>query len=416
MSLIFLIIYFVLFFFIGYTFIKKYNSYFIVSFLSFLSLYDWLLINLSYYLSPSILTILKSVQEILVMLIFIVFLCRIIQKHTVRHDKIDRIILGYVLLFVTGLAISFVSGNEISNIITGMRLYIIPILIPYFFYKYGMFNNINYNILDKFFKIFIILLITYSIVQIVTFDGDLSKLWFYKFYDKMKDNPIDKSSFNYIRNERLRATSIFVSSIQMSIISYMLAMYFIIRHRKDWLVWTILSIIGIELSSTRIGYFLLLMSAGVYINERYLKKRSLFFVIPFAGITVTFLSLILNITNDESALGRLVQYSSFLGNFSILGRGLGDFFALVYYDSFYISIFIVFGVLGPLYILFFCKLLNIIIYSYNENKQMMRYSMYISLSALYMFAFQFIAGTFPFCYLFFILFLSFAELKKEEIE
>ena len=190
-------------------------------------------------------------------------------------------------------------------------------------------------------------------------------------------------------------------------------MYFIIRHKKYWLLWTCISIFGIELSSTRIGYLLLLLSIGIFINEKYLKKHSFFFLIPFSGILFTFLSLVFNITSDESALGRLVQYSSFLSNFSVTGRGLGNFFALVFYDSFYISIFIVFGVLGLLYIFYYCKLINIIIDSYNNNKKMMRYSLYISLSALYMFAFQFVAGTFPFCFLFFMLFLSFSELEKD---
>ena len=69
MSLFFITIYCLLVFFIIYTFVKKLNTYFVISFLSFLSLYDWLLINLSYYLPPSFVTLLKCVQEILVVLI-----------------------------------------------------------------------------------------------------------------------------------------------------------------------------------------------------------------------------------------------------------------------------------------------------------------------------------------------------------
>lgn len=413
MSLFFITIYCLLVFFIIYTFVKKLNTYFVISFLSFLSLYDWLLINLSYYLPPSFVTLLKCVQEILVVLISVVFICRIIQKHKFKYNKIDKIVFGFVFLCIIGVLMSLISGDDISNIITGMRLYIIPILIPYFFYKYGIFNGINYTYIDSFFKVLILALIIYSLIQILTFDGDLSKLWFYKFYDSLKENPVDKASFNFIRNDRLRATAFFVSSIHMSVISYMISMYFIIRHKKYWLLWTCISIFGIELSSTRIGYLLLLLSIGIFINEKYLKKHSFFFLIPFSGILFTFLSLVFNITSDESALGRLVQYSSFLSNFSVTGRGLGNFFALVFYDSFYISIFIVFGVLGLLYIFYYCKLINIIIDSYNNNKKMMRYSLYISLSALYMFAFQFVAGTFPFCFLFFMLFLSFSELEKD---
>lgn len=420
MGLIYILAYLLLFLSIFVSFIKKNSTYFVVSFIVYQCLYDWIIINLSYFLSNNIVLILKSLQEILLSLLCFLFLYRIIQRPRIRLEKIDFVLIFYLLIFVIGLLVSFSKGQSVSNIIQGIRLYVSPIVTPYLLYKYKLFDGLKVDLLNRCFVFLLGFLLMYSVVQVYSFDGNLSHLWFYRFYDDLLVNPIDTASFNYIREGDLRATAVFVSSIHLTVTFFILALYFFIMKVKYWPLWCILALYGIELTQTRVGYFLIFVCIGIHIFRRVFPNRTQYYIIPLLAIGVTMLSLIFQLISDESALGRLVQYVTFMNNFHIMGNGLGDKFALVFYDSFYISLFIAFGILGVIYISCYLKILKILtrkllITDESELKKLLMFTVFLGYSVLYLFAFQYVAGAFPFVFIWLLIFISLSQISTSSI-
>lgn len=410
-------IYGLLVFFIIYALCNKLNTIFTISYILYICLYDWILINLSYSLPAQLLLGLKSVQEIVVVAIATVFLVRIAHSGKIRVNVIDNLILGITFITVISIFTSLLKGDGISEIIQGLRLYFIPILIPYALFKYRCFENVNITTLTRFFAVLTVCLLIHSAWQVFTFNGDLKSIWFYDFYNTGEKNPIETATYNFIRDDELRATSVFVTSITLSVIFYVFSIIFVVTKIRFWQLWTILSIIGIELSQTRVGYFLLVISLGIYLQKKFMPKNKYYYLIPIFAIIVTFISLIFQITGDESALGRLVQYASFPENFSLTGNGIGNKYALVFYDSFYISLLMCYGVFALYYIYVYYKMTTIVI-NYNtsncntKNKTYISGNCNIAISFLYLYAFQFVAGSFAMSLVWLLIFISLSKLQK----
>lgn len=393
-----------------YGFIFKKSTIFTLFFLSFICLYDWILIHLSYTLPSNIVLLLKSLQEILASLVCICICYNVYISNKLPINKIDKIALLFLFISIVGIANSFTSGNDIKSIIQGLRLYITPVLIPFLFYKYGLFKQISLRYLNAYIKILICVLLCFSIIQVYSYNGDLSSLWFYNFYNSEPNNPIDFASYNFVRDGNLRATAFFVSSIHLAIAFAFLCMYCFTMKLRGYFFWCILALIGIELTQTRMGYFLLIIVLGIICTSKISHNNS-YLIIPFAAVIVTFISLMFEITNDESAIGRLKQYTTFYSDFSIKGRGIGDYFSLVYYDSFYLSILTAFGICALMYIYGYLRYMSIL-HKYvlnlpnGDDKKFLSYVVYICCTALYLFAFHYVAGSFPFNFLFTLVFIG----------
>lgn len=398
-------------------FIRKKSNVFVCFFLSYLCLYDWILINLSYVFSSVITFFLKSVQEVLAILICLLFFHNIVRCRKIRIESIDKIMLLFILVSLFGVLSSYAFGNSIKSIIQGGRLYITPILIPYLFYRYGLFENIKTKYLNIYVKLLILILLCYGTVQVYSYNGNLSSLWFYNFYDSEPINPIDTATYNFVRNGKLRATAFFVSSIHLSITFAFLCVYSFILKIRGYYFWCFLTILGIELTQTRIGYFLIIIVLGIIYAAKIIPNYS-YWIIPIISIVLTVLFLVLNLTVDESAIGRLVQYLTFYSNFSMFGHGLGDELALVHFDSFYLSIFAAFGAFALLYIYVYIKIIALLHHYYCKayicdeiNRKILLYTIYICCTTLYLFAFHYVAGSFPINLLFHFIFISFSLLR-----
>lgn len=420
MGLIYLLAYLLLFLSIFIFFIKRNSTCFVISFILYQCFYDWIIIHLSYFLPSGIVLILKSLQEILLSLLCFLFIYRLALHPKIKLGKIDFILFIYLFIFIIGLLVSFSKGQSISSIIQGVRLYVSPIITPYLLYKYKLFDGLKIDLLNKCFVFLLCFLLMYSVIQVYSFDGNLSHLWFYRFYDDLLVNPIDSASFNYVREGDLRATAVFVSSIHLTVTFFILTLYFYIMKIKFWPLWCILSLYGIQLTQTRVGYFLIIVCIGIGIFRRVFPNRTQYYFIPLLAIGVTLLSLIFQLISDESALGRLVQYVVFMNNFHIMGNGLGDKFALVFYDSFYISILIAFGILGVIYILCYLKILNILackLLTTNESEstKLLTFTLFLGYSVLYLFAFQYVAGAFPFVFIWLLIFISLSQISTSSV-
>lgn len=419
MPVFFIGIYCLLIFFIIYALFNKLNTVFTISYILYTCLYDWILINLSYSFPAGLLLVLKSIQEVMIVAIITVFMARIAKCGKIRINIVDNLILGIILITVISIFISLVKGDGISTIIQGLRLYFIPILIPYTLYKYKCFDNLNIRTLVWFIVILSSFLVIHSFWQVFTFNGDLRSLWFYDFYNSAEKNPIDTAAYNFIRDNRLRATSIFVSSITLSVAFYVFFIIFVTTKIRLWKLWTILSVIGIELSQTRVGYFLIIISLGIYFQKKIMPRNKHYYLIPICAVITTFISLIFQITGDESALGRLVQYASFPMNFTLSGNGIGNKYALIFYDSFYISLLMGYGIFALFYIYVYYKMITIVInqnISNNNisNKTFITGNCIIALSFLYLYAFQFVAGSFTMSLVWMLIFISLSKLQQKK--
>lgn len=420
MGLICILAYLILFLSISIFFIKRNSTCFVVSLIVYQCLYDWIIINLSYFLPSSVVLVLKSLQEILLSLLCFLFLYRVVRYPKIKIGKIDLVLLLYSFVFVIGIIVSFIKGQNISYIIQGIRLYISPIITPYLLYKYKLLSGLNIGLLNKCFVFLLCFLLIYSVVQVYSFDGNLSHLWFYRFYDDLIVNPIETASFNFVREGALRATAVFVSSIHLTVTFFILALYFFIMKVKFWPLWCMLALYGIELTQTRVGYFLILVCLGIGVFRRKFPNSTQCYFIPLLAICVTLLSLIFQLISDESALGRLVQYTVFMDNFNVVGNGVGDKFALVFYDSFYISILIAFGILGVIYVFCYLKILKIVvckmmITNEKELKRLLVFTVFLGYSVLYLFAFQYVAGAFPFVLIWLLIFISLSQISTSSV-
>lgn len=407
MVFVLLIIYLILFVGISYSFLNKRKSFFLF-FITFIWLYDWLFINLSYYFPQGIVLAFKALQEYLLIVIFLVFCSRVaISGKIKKQDDIKNFFLVILLPFISLILISFFQGYGLTDLILGIRNFYIPLLFPFCVYKYGILYNINNLALKKLFIFLTALTVIYAFWQCFSFNGDLSSLWFYKNYEDPVDlNLVDKSYYNFLKNDKLRATSFFVTPIDLSIILSMIMSYFTIALFYKFsivdFVFFIVSGYGMYLSQTKIGLFLYLLDLLLIIlywyNKRFFFGR--FYLIlfyPLFLIFTTVLFLLIGFFDDLSAIGRLGQYASFIDNFKIFGNGLGNKEAVLDYDSFYLCLLNVMGVFAILYLGFYLMLVNIVykivMNSESRSSILNIFVMINSVSFLYIYAFHHIAGS-----------------------
>lgn len=170
--------------------------------------YDYLYIYLGYCLPSEIVFILKPFQEMIILLGCVIIL---INKKNYLKFKIDKLqekllLLIIIPLFIS-LIISMLLGIDIPTVINGLRSFFVPILCCYIIFYRG---PITIN--EKIFNIIIITTVLLGLYQTITFKGSVNELWPYNSYsDAHGVNVMDKSYYNYIKNDKLRAISFFVT-------------------------------------------------------------------------------------------------------------------------------------------------------------------------------------------------------------
>ncbi len=430
MIFICLFIFFVLNIGIFVSFFKKKATAFTLFYISYLWLYDWLFISLSYHLSSNLLFLMKSFQEIaMVLLLFVFFVGQMISKRKFTLTKFG-IIFSLCVIFPLVIALfnSFYLGHSVEQIIQGGRYFFLPVIIPFLLYKYGLFENLDIKKIKILFYFFLVGSFILALIQVKNFSGNLEELWFYQFFDKGLDgNVVADNPWNYIREGNFRATGLFVSSIMLTIFFAITGIYslltFVVNRNYIALIFFIISFLGIQLTQTRIGLLIMLLSIGIILIMHFKKGVSLsmgmLFCIPIFLIFFTFLVIKFGVIDDLSAQGRPVQYLSFFSDFKLLGSGLGSDLVLVKYDSFYISIFLACGIFSIMYVWYFFYLLK---WCYRSLKKTVKDSekyifdmltLIIGLTFIYAFAFQFLAGSFLFKLIFVFIFISIEAIKND---
>jgi hypothetical protein len=316
-----------------------------------------------------------------------------------------------LLLTVICSFVGMMVGTSANQVFLGWRMYMLPLFWSFLLYKTGVMKLVPAKTIIYFLVLVSSFTVIYGVYQDVTFNGNLKSLWFYNFIDKL--NPIEDHPFDFIRDEELRITGIFVSPlIYASFLSYALLIgaYYIFLGKPNLLKKTLAFFIllflvyGQLLSRTRIGFIILLV--GLCCSWLVYKRPSSKFIysilIPLFFFAVTIISLIFGITEDLSALGRLIQYASVPSNFASPGLGFGAEMTNVFFDSFYISVTLLFGVFVPVYLsLYYFLLKKINGYSYfvkNINTDRFSAILYYSsygffFSFIYTFGFHFTMGS-----------------------
>jgi hypothetical protein len=385
--------------------------------------YDYLFINASYYLPDILVNLLKPYNEYF----FLILLLLVIQKvnsvdGVIKLRHIDKSVL-YLLLLPTSIILllnDFSQNIDLMSTVQGLRTYLIPILIPYLMYNLYFLNKLNIGKFVNFLIFLSILTVLYGLYQKYTYNGQISSLWFYDFFGRYKENPVEEGFYNFVRNDQLRTTSIFVSPVIYSIalsIPTLLVISKLFKEKKligkinlvlvlSFLIW------GLMIAETRVGLFVTIIGLLILIScyIRILNRYAFLLAIPIVFIVLTFITMIFGYTEDLSALGRLIQYASFFDYFKVLGLGFNNKYVLTYFDTFYVSIFLVYGVLAFLPIIFIFKL-NKLIYKLTKSSFYGRFfnvsTLAVSLSFVYSFAFQFTAGAYPYKLLFVLVFIAF---------
>jgi hypothetical protein len=417
------------FFFLSFFYEKKWI--FLLLLLGLITFYDFIFINISSFVSPAVLYVIKSWQEYL--LLFLLLILFFFRDRFADLNKFDRGFLGcFLFLTLTSAAVGIANGTDFMSVFLGWRMYMMPVLWSFLLYKTSIFKQTPSRLIVYFLAMASIVVVLFGIYQNLTFYDNLRNLWFYDFIDKL--NPIEDHPFDFIRDDQLRVTSIFVSPlIYACFLSYtLLLLVFYLVMRKRQTVKRIVAVLllafivyGQILSRTRIGFIILVVGlcCSFLIYFKPSSKLGLSIFIPFLFLITTMMSLIAGVTEDLSALGRLIQYASLASNFVLAGLGFGAELTNVYFDSLYISVFILFGAFALVYLWLYYVLLkkvnsfSLYVKLIEENfyNSLLYYSSYgFFFSFIYTFGFHFSIGsaTIQIFYLMLFYFIS----KFESVE
>lgn len=405
---------------LGFSLMKRKASIFACVYIIYIWIYDWMFINMSYDVSPIIVNILKLGNEFLVFLAFLVMLIRKKKQNIAKSN--DRTIWIFIILpLIYAVFISLINHISVGTIFQGIRLFFSPIIYTFLFYKAGLFENVSISKIKITLIFILVVSLLYSIWQSFTFNGELSSVWFYDYFNKTMD--LDDGAFNFIRDDELRATSVFVSPIISSVFfaSTALSLFYMEDKSKVLkVIYIFIGILGVYFSRTRIGliYIPLFFILRFIINRVSFKYSILSIGI---AILITLVSLIYGITDDLSALGRVIQYQEFINMYKLGGYGFEDEY-LIKFDSYIISLSLNIGILAFFVLYGIIKLSkeNLLIRDELNNNQIQAFLMFSALNALciiYEFAFQYIAGNYIYKLTFLFLFigLSYKEKAKQEI-
>jgi hypothetical protein len=386
--------------------------------------YDYIFINASYYFPSRLVALLKPYSEYLA-IYFLYYLYFVQKKRISLWDRFDAYLIWFIILptVVVIVANDLAGHRMIGETMLGMRLYLMPLVLAYLLYKCGILKDCDQLKIVNTIFIFSIFSGVYGFFQKAYFRGTVKDLWFYPFFTKNGYNPLDFWAANYIRDNRLRITGYYVSPITYSVafclpILIVLTIFANSYHKlSNHIRYLLLSFLLFFLwyqwfSQTRIGLIVDVIGALVIVYAK-LKRPSFLrlILIPAAFIGFTFSTLLLKTTNDASALGRVDQYQAFLKYYTFFGLGFKHELVHTYFDTYFVSVGLLYGVFCIFPFLFIFKTLRAaydVVVS-NENNYFFEATFFLSLTFIYIFCFQFMAGSTPYRLYFLLLFVILAN-------
>ncbi len=321
---------------------------------------DFLLIPIMPTLPDAMQLVVRAWREMTIIVCFAAVLLQQVSG-TIRVSR-SIVFLLAVIAFMTLLGFAVGLGeNQFGEALATWRNYFLPFLMPISMYLAGFFKQTSLRSLAWTLLLLSAIMALYSLYATVTFNGDPRTVWFYYFF---YDKTIEMNTgahlviYQFLRDGSLRASGFFISSVDYSMFSgivvcFAIALSFYLSGWQRWLALALglVSVLGIQLSHTRIGFVVaflivlvaLLMRAGRMRYAGWLTIVPVGFLIVSLGAAAIFPDLF-----DASAAGRPDQYIAAWQSFRLLGYG---FIAPVdngptYKDSMYLSVIGTFGIVG----------------------------------------------------------------------
>lgn len=378
--------------------------------------YDWVFIEASYVLPKFALGLTKPYFEYL--LVYLLYeMWRKGQTPTLFNPLFRHLFLLVLLPSLVTLVLNDLRAHSPAfDLFYGLRLILLPIVLLFLLFKVGAFKDVEPGfILNSLIAVSMLCFIA-GVMQRWSYAGDIQKLWFYDFMNRFYLNPVKVGWANYVRNDALRVTGIFVSPItqviSLGIGILLLAAKLIFQKvpfskRAFWLLLLLVLLYGQWRTITRVGLIMDVLGIAVLLGSRLWPRRQAWlYLVPLGAVLATFGTLLSGNVTEESALGRLKQYAEAVWIFRLRGLGFSHQFVSTYFDSYFITMLLLFGVLAVLPLLFIWKLnLSIIrLLRAHPRSVLGNATLAVGTSFLYVFVFQFVAGSFPYRVYFLLLF------------
>ncbi len=346
------------------------KSYFIALLIVQTFFSSYLSVNLEYaYEGGILLYILKSWRELILLVLLISTLSKMAkgyQLNSLKFFKFDLLIFTIVIhIFFVTYAIAF-KGNSFFSAINESRFYFIGLYLIFFsIYNFDL-TSLNFELIKRAVYLVIAINIFYASFNYFTFDGVYQTSWKYQFkldreFIKLKESiwGFRLLGNDFVRDGNLRASGFFISTLEYAItlaFTFIIAFVSYLRSKKRAQMIEMLMMIsccvGIYTSQTRTAYGIVLLAIVLYLGFRYYRMKLWFLVaIPIFFTGFVFIAVTIRIPglDEASSFGRILQYVEFINNFDVLGIGFGSS-KRTSFDSFYLSIFTVFGILGIFYL------------------------------------------------------------------
>jgi len=400
----------------GSIFLTTFSKYWKISLFLFLNLffmYDIINIKGDFIIQLlDIKLVLLTWKEVFFLELITIYIIQKTIKDNFRFSKGELIFwLSIAFFSIYGLTLGI--SNGIVPVIKSWRSYLFPFV---FFYLIAYFLDVKKDSFFKFINYLIIFFGTvmaiYSIYSFLIFSGNLNDIWDYKFVldAKMKAGLIDARfvDYQFLRNGNLRASGFFVSALEyamfMPIPTLLSFGYFKFNKNIKKIFFAIITVInffGIYVAQVRAGILLVFMGIILmFLIDKFKPSLRYLLFSQFLLIMVTFLSMIFgDYVHDASALGRILQYVMAFMNFKVIGYGLGSKFVTTMFDSWYISIFMLFGVVGVFFLYAHIHILKKIYnYKFEFNNNHHLFISWITISSyfvmvFYLFSIHFSVGS-----------------------
>ena len=394
------------------------------SILLYLISYDFLFFNLEEMLGLK-LYILKIFFELLALSLITAYFFYV-TKFFSFHKSIV-IVFGFISF---SILYGTVLNKDIVAVVKDFRLFFLPILLSLLFYYLKIFESINIRKLIFSYISISIMLILFGFYEFIVFDGTVDSIWRYDFLlqakKELKPDYLErKVIYQVIRDGSIRVSSLFISALDYSFYVAMvgiLSFIMIFKLKKIYFIpLFIVVLFSLYIAQVRTGFILLILGILIFflINSKVKVLYLLSFLVPFIAIIGTLIVMISGSTlNDTSSLGRLVQYYQLINDFTLLGGGMGRY--ANEFDSFYIYLFLTYGVFSMLFFYFqfwivikLIKMNNAISKSFYSGYEivLVQFMIIFHLVSLYLFAFQNSLGAPTFFLLYFFSFIIISKVN-----
>ena len=308
------------------------GMYAVLALLLYLLVYDYVFLHLEMLLDRSLVAA-KTFSEILLATSLLTVF--VVQIRSRRWTRADFALVGVLaVVTVTGLTLA---RAELVATLEDYRVLAAPIVLAALLSLATRVQEADARRLRRLLLTAGAVIIVIGVVQFVTYDGDMASVWRHDFLLELKleQNPDYQTrmlQYQIVRNDRLRASSIFISAIQFSIFSALIGVYafvaWLFLRSPHLLLLTLLALVGVAVSQVRVGFIVValgvLLAMMLGYPSRFVRYAAM--VVPALAIATIFGYVVIGGgLNDPSSLGRIPQYEYLVREFSLFGSGFGSY-------------------------------------------------------------------------------------------